>query len=457
MLPRRELLAVGALPALLGLAAPSIARAQLPVAARPGARRVETFDLANGLKVLVLPSRRAPIVQQMLWYRVGSADEAPGKSGIAHFLEHLMFKGTPEVPAGEFSKRVSRVGGRDNAFTSFDYTAYHQNVAADRLEMIMRMEADRMANLIVSEKELLPERDVILEERRQVVESRPSSLLDEVTREALFGRRAYGVPIIGYPEEIAKLGVDDARSFHDLHYAPNNAILIVAGDTTVEAVRALAERYYAPARPKTIPARVRPDAPAADLPRQVERVDKRVAQPEWSRDYIAPSYRKGATEHAFGLQILTQVLGGHQTSRLYRSLVVDRKIALEAAAGYSARSLGLTAFGIGLSPAPQRTIAEIETAAMAEIERVRQDGVTAEEVERAKRRLIASTVYALDSMSSGPGLYGAALATGGTVAEVDEWPERIAATTVAQVNAAARATLDDKRAVTSLLLPETKR
>jgi len=456
MLTRRDLLAAGSVASLFGLAAPLQAQAQTKVSmpALPPVPSAKTFELANGLQVIVLPSARAPIINQMIWYKVGSADEQPGKSGIAHFLEHLMFKGTPSVPPGEFSKIVARSGGRDNAFTSYDYTAYHQTVAADQLDMIMRMEADRMSNLIVAEQELLPERDVVLEERRQVVESRPAALLDEVTREALYGRQGYGIPVIGFPQEIRGLGVADARAFYDHHYAPNNATLIIAGDTTADAVRALADKYFASAARKDIPPRTRSAAIGAGLPRTVERRDRRVAQAEWSRDYVAPSYRLGETRHAYALQVLSQALGGGQTGRLYRTLVLDSKIALDASTGYSPQALGLTSFGIGVTPAPQRTMADAAAAATQQVALLLRDGIADDEIDRAKRRLLAGAIYARDSLSSGPRMYGSTLTTGGTMADVDEWPSRIVAVTSGQIMEAARAVLDESRSVTSLLLPE---
>ncbi|MCW5748402.1 MAG: insulinase family protein [Alphaproteobacteria bacterium] len=456
MLTRRNLLTAGSVASLFGLGAPLVARGQTPVSMPVLAPTLpaHTFELANGLQVIVLPSARAPIVTQMVWYKVGSADEPPGKSGIAHFLEHLMFKGTPNVPAGEFSKVISRVGGRDNAFTSYDYTAYHQTVAADQLDMVMRMEADRMANLIVAEKELLPERDVVLEERRQVVESRPSALLDEVTREALFGRQGYGIPVIGFPQEIRELGVADAKAFYDHHYAPNNAILIVAGDTTVDGVRALADKYYAPIARKDVPARTRSDAVGDGLPRRVERRDRRVTQPEWSRDYLAPSYRMGETQQAYALQVFAQVLGGGQTGRLYRALVLDQKIALDASAGYSAQSLGWASFGVGVSTVPKRSMDEAAAAVQQVIDQTLRDGVSEEDLLRAKRRLLAAAIYARDSLASGPRIYGSTLTTGGGLAEVADWPARIGAVTREQVMSAASAVLVEARSVTSLLLPE---
>ncbi len=452
---RRRLLGAG----LAAVALPAgLARAQgphpaSPAPAVPPMELVESV-LGNGLQVVVLPSQRAPIVTQMLWYKVGSADEDPGQSGLAHFLEHLMFKGTPSVEPAAFSRIVSRTGGRDNAFTSYDYTGYFQTVAPEHLELVMRMEADRMANLVIIEKELLPEREVVLEERRQVVDSRPSALLSEAASLKMWGQRGYGLPISGYPEEIRKLGVAEAMAFYRRHYAPNNAALIVAGDVTPQAVFRLADRYYGGHPRRDVAARARPAAAAPDLPQRIERRDGRVRQIEVNRDYVAPSYRAGESQHAWALQILAQVLGGSEVSRLWRSLVIERQVALSIATQYSAQALGLSAFALWASQAPGRTAAEIEAALDEEIDRMLQTGPTADEVARAKARLQAATIYARDSLNSGPRRYGAAIATGGSIAEVETWPERIAAVTAEQVLMAARAVLRADRSVTSLLLPE---
>ena len=441
------------------LAAGAFAAARVPAHAQstitlalPGRFGAETLSLPNGLRIVVLPSKRAPVVLHMVWYEVGGADEPEGQSGIAHFLEHLMFKGTPKVPPGEFSKIVARSGGRDNAFTSHDYTGYHQTVAADRLEMVMEMEADRMTNLVLSEKELLPERDVVLEERRSRIENSPAALLDEAAREALFGKRGYGIPVSGWPDEIRKLGVAEATAFYRRFYTPNNAILVVAGDTSVEAVQRLAEKHYGPIARRDVAPRTRSDQPG-ELPRLLVRRDQRVRQPQWGRDFLAPSYKMGETRHAFPLQVAAQILGGNQISRLYRSLVVEQKIAVSASAGYSAGALGLESFGLGATPAAQSNVAAVEAAVSAVVDRFLQDGPSEEEVTRAKRRLIASVVYSRDSLSSGPHIFGQALTTGRTVADVIAWPERIMAVSTAEIRAAAQAVLVPARAVTSHLLP----
>jgi zinc protease len=422
----------------------------LSVARRPA----DSFTLANGLQVVVLPSRRAPIVTQVVIYKVGSADELYGRTGIAHFLEHMMFKGTANMPAGEFSRIVSRNGGRENAFTDFDVTGYHQTIAADRLELVMGMEADRMANLRIVEKELVPERQVVLEERRMRIDNVPSSLLDEAVREQLFGRhKPYGMPVVGYVDDVKKLGPGDLTAFYRRWYAPNNAVLIVAGDTGTDAVRKLAEKHYGPLPRRPVEARRRPSEGAKDLPQKVIRADARVVEARWSRDYLAPSYRMGETKHAHALTVLARLFGGTETSRLWRALVVDSGVALSASANYGAVSLGLTSFGFDAHPARGRGIAEVESAIADQVKKLLDDGVTAEEVERAQNRLLAQAIYAQDSLASGPRIYGSMLSTGGTVADVDEWPKRIAAVTRDDVLAAARHVLRDDGTVTSLLTP----
>ena len=289
MMRRRSLL--GGLGAGLAFAPLAPASAKLFSVER---RRAETFTLANGLQAVVLPSSRAPIVTQLVIYKVGSADEVYGKTGIAHFLEHMMFKGTATVGPTEFSRTVSKNGGRDNAYTTYDSTGYYQTVAPDRLELVMRMEADRMAGLRITEKELIPERQVVLEERRMRTENSPSALLDEAVNEQLYGRhKPYGMPVSGYVDDVKRLTVADLMAFYGKYYAPNNAILIVAGDTTVEQVRKLAEKYYGPVAARKVEPRRRPDAGATDLPQRTIRADARVNEPRWSRHYLAPSYRQG--------------------------------------------------------------------------------------------------------------------------------------------------------------------
>jgi len=417
-------------------------------------RPSETFTLPNGLQVVVLPSSRAPIVTQMLVYKVGSADETYGQTGIAHFLEHMMFKGTGVLAATEFSRTVTRNGGRDNAFTDFDMTGYHQTIASDRLELVMRMEADRMVNLRILDSELRPERQVVLEERRMRVDNVPSEMLDEAVREQLFGlHKPYAMPTAGYADDVKKLGVNELVAFYRRFYAPNNAVLIIAGDAKAEAVRKLAEKYYGPIPSRRVVARQRPAEGGGDLPQRVTRADERVPEPRWSRDFLAPSYRVGETRHVHALQVLTRLFGGSETSRLSRALVTRDKIALSATSGYGATSLGLTSFEIAVQPARGRGVAEVEAAVGDQMKRVLDGEVRAEEVERAQNRLLAGAIYSQDSLASGPRLYGSALSTGGSIAEIDGWPQAIAAVRPDDVVAAARHVWRDEGAVTSMLTP----
>jgi zinc protease len=412
-----------------------------------------TFKLANGLEVVVITNMRAPIVTHMVWYRVGSADEPRGKSGIAHYLEHLMFKGTDQIKPGEFSRTIARNGGRENAFTDQDYTGYFQNVAVDRLPLVMRMEADRMANLRLTEEIARPELGVVLEERRTRTDNQPSARLFEQVQASLFVHHPYGIPIIGWEHEIRGLDYRDALDFYRTWYAPNNATLIVAGAVTADEVRPLAEQFYGPIPARPVPARVRVAEPEHVASVKLEMTSDRVRQPSWSRRYLAPSYHAGDAKLAYPLQVLTEILGGGETSRLNRALVVQQQVAASAGADYDATRLDLGTFTIYATPRPGREIADLERAVEAEVRRVRDEGVSDEEVARAKMRLQAATVYALDSLSTGARTIGAALSTGSSVDDVEAWPERIGAVTADDVRAAARAVLKDETAVTALLKP----
>lgn len=426
-------------------------------AAQPTTAQVfnpETFTLANGLQVVVISNHRSPIVTQMVWYKAGAADEAWGKSGIAHFLEHLMFRGTRDVPPGEFSKIVAHNGGRDNAFTSYDYTGYFQNVSRDRLDLVMKLESGRMAGLTLTDDVVNPERDVILEERRQVVENRPSALLREQMNAALFLNHPYHRPVIGWEHEMRALTRDDAIAWYEKYYTPSNAILIVAGDITVEELKPLAEKYYGPIPARAVPPRMRPKEPPPRAPRRVELKDSRVPQPSITRTYLAPSYSAGATEHAYALQVFAELLGGAATSQLNRTLVLDQQLATSAGAWYDPTALDLGSFGVSASARSGTDIHDLEAALDAQIQDILTKGANEDEVERAKSRMRASAIYARDSLSTGARIIGAALTTGQTIADVEAWPERIGAVTTAQVNAAARAILMPERSVTGLLLPK---
>jgi len=413
----------------------------------------ETFTLANGMQVVVVPNHRMPVVVHMVWYKVGAADEMDGESGVAHFLEHLMFKGTETYPDGAFSQIVARNGGRENAFTGSDYTAYHQTVAKDRLELVMRMEADRMTNLILNDDQVEPERQVILEERRMRTESNPGALLAEQVDASLFLNYPYRRPVIGWEHEIRSLSRERILAFYRRWYAPNNAILVVAGDITAAELRPMAEKYYGvlPRGPDI--ERLRPQEPPQRAARRVVLKDERVRQPSWSRVYLAPGYFYGDAGRIHALEVLAEVLGGGATSRFYRHFVVEGKQAVSAGVSYSGEAVGPGRFGLYVSPRPGVTLAETEQSVEALLAEVMRTGLETDEVERAKERIIAGAVYARDSLGGGARALGAALAIGLKVDDVEEWPERIRAVTIDDVNAALRAVIDPDRSVTAELLP----
>ena len=416
----------------------------------------DTFTLENGMQVVVVENHRVPVVTHMVWYRVGAADEGPGETGVAHFLEHLMFKGTPRFPDGEFSTIVARNGGQENAFTSYDYTGYFQTVARDRLELVMEMEADRMTNLVLSDEDIDTERLVVLEERRSRTDNNPAALLNEQVSAALYLNHPYRRPIIGWEHEIRGLNRESILGFYERWYAPNNAILVVAGDITADELRPLAEKYYGTIQRAETPQRVRPAEPPQRAARQVVYRDARVRQPSWRRSFLSPSYVTGETQHAYALEILSDILGGGTTSRLYRDLVVRQKIAVSAGAYYSPDNLGPGRFLIYASPVPGVTMADLEAAVEVVVGAILSTGVTDEEVARSINTMQASAVYARDSLSGGARTLGAALASGQTIEDVESWPERISAVTSNAVNAAAAHVFAETRSVTAHLLPEEK-
>ena len=440
--------ALVAMAALLWLAAPPQVRAEVFDA--------ETFTLDNGLQVVAVTNRLAPVVTHMLWYRVGSADDPAGRSGLAHYTEHLMFLGTDAHPEGEFDRLVQRNGGRHNAFTSSDFTAYHQSIAVDRLPLVMGLEADRMRDLAVDEERALVEREVVLQERLQRTDNSPSGQLNEQMLAALYQHHPYRIPVIGWQHEIAALTLDDALAFQDRWYVPNNAIVIVAGDIDAETLRPLVQAAYGdiPRGPDIVRARVQ--EPAQFAPRRVTLAHPEVQQAEWWRYYLSPAYGTAdlpATPYA--LQVLNELFGGGLASRLYRSLVVDQGVAVSAGSFYAPVAVDDAQFGLFVTPGDGVTLAELEAAVDAEIDRLLTDGVTEEEVARARERLAIEAVYARDSVGAAARVIGRALTTGQTLDEVQMWPERIAAVTAAEVVAAAELLFDERRSVTGWLQPAT--
>ncbi len=416
-------------------------------------QKVAHFALANGLEVVVVPDHRAPVVTHMIWYKVGAADETPGKSGLAHFLEHLMFKGTTQNPGDTFSRAVADIGGQENAFTSSDYTGFFQRVPREHLKEMMAYEADRITGLVLTDEVVRPELNVVLEEQNMRVANNPNSRLGEQMDAALFLNHPYGRPVIGWRKEIESLSRDDALAFYRRFYTPNNAIVVVAGDVTPDEVRAAAEATYGKVAPRAgIGPRRRPMEPAPEAPRTVTLADPRVEQPSVSRMYLVPSRTTAKPGDSEALEVLTHALGTGANSRLYRALVVDNHVALTAGAHYSATGLDYGRLSVYGAPRPGKTLHEVEAAMDAVLADVSEHGITADELEVAKNRLIADAVYAQDNQATLARWYGAALASGETVEAVRDWPERIRAVTAEQVREAARTWLNTRASVTGYLV-----
>ena len=430
---------------------PAILSLALPLQAA----EVTDFKLDNGLEVVVIEDHRAPAVVHMVWYRVGSADEPPGKSGIAHFLEHLMFKATDELKSGELSETVARNGGSDNAFTSYDYTAYFQRIAADRLELVMRMEASRMDGLALVEDDIATERDVVIEERNQRTENDPGALFSEQRSAAQYLNHPYGIPIIGWKHEAHSLTLEDAVSFYEQHYGPNNAILVVAGDVEPDEVRALAETYYGviPPNPNVKP-RQRVTEPPQLAERRLVFSDPRVANPYVVRTYLAPERDPGAQEKAAALTMLAQVLGGSpQTSVFAEKLNFGPPRAIYSAAWYSGQMLDDTTFGMVIVPAEGMSLEDAEAAMDQAVAEFLEEGVDLDALERIKMQIRSSEIYALDDISNVANRYGAGLTSGLTIADIEAWPSILEAVTEDDIIAAAREVFDRRNAVTGYIMP----
>ena len=428
--------------------------------AAAGGARAKVFSptvttLSNGLQVVVIENHLAPVVTQMVWYKTGAADEDADHSGIAHFLEHLMFKGTPTVGPGEFSKIIGRNGGEDNAFTYYDYTAYFQTIKSDRLELIMKLEADRMQNLALTDDQVYPERDVIVEERRQRIDGSPEARLVEALRYALLVNSPYGRPAIGWEQEMEKLTTADAIAWYKKWYVPNNAILIVVGDVKPEDVKALAEKYYGPIPARPVPERARPQiAPLPGAERRITLRDPDIHQPSFSRYYIAPNFSAKTRKEALALEVFDEIFGAGDTGRLYLALTVKTKVATAAGSSYDDTAVDPVAYSIFASPAPGKDIAAVEKGVDAVIESLVKDGVTEAEVTDAKTRLEADAILARDSLDGPAHAIGEALTTGQTIDDVENWPDEIAAVTRDDVNAAMRKVFGkDAVSATGWLLP----
>jgi zinc protease len=440
--------------AVLGVAVLALADHPASSQAAPQ-RRASEFTLANGMHVVVIPDRRAPVVTHVVWYRVGGADNIAGQSGLAHFLEHLMFKSTGRLKTGELSNVVARLGGRDNAVTTHDATYYFQRLPKEHLKTAMVMEADRMRNLKLIDTEVSTERQVVIQERRSVVDSKPLAILDELITAALYLNHSYRIPVIGWGPEIPKLSRELALEFYNRFYAPNNAILIVAGDVTEAEVRKLAQDAYGRIRAQPRLARPpRPVEPAQRAARRIELRDPRAGTLSLQRYYVAPSYKTAQAGEAEALDLLVTILGDGPTSRLYLQLVEEKNVAANAGASYSGVALDggtLNVYAIAGDGVKQEALEQAIDGVLAQFIK---EGPTDEELEQAKNSLVASYIYSADNQAALAQRYGSNLVIGRTIADVEDWPERLGRVSAADVKKAAAKYLDLQSSVTGFLVPQ---
>ncbi|MBV8549575.1 MAG: insulinase family protein [Alphaproteobacteria bacterium] len=412
------------------------------------------FTLGNGLEVIVVPNHVAPVVTQMVWYKVGASDEVGKKRGIAHYLEHLMFRGTPSIPDGEFSKIIASQGGTENAFTSYDYTAYFETVAADRLPMIMQMEADRMHNLVIAPDTAKPELSVVLNERQQRTDNNPIGRFVEKVRHTLLPHHPYGLPLIGFRHQIESLTAADAQAFYNAHYAPNNAVVVISGDVTPDDVMRLAASIYGAVPRRDVEARRA--LPPATLPKSgsFSMVDAGIEQPQVELHIVVPSYHTQKQQEAYAYEVLNAILDEGESGLLYRRLVRGKGLASGVASSYDPDARGDADLTIAISPAPEKKVAQVEKALRDTLNDLAQKGLDDKAVNDAKARLKREAIFARDSLMMPGYVFGSALATGHSVAAVEAWPQRIEAVTTEQVNDALRDMLKNPHTLVAELLPD---
>jgi zinc protease len=410
--------------------------------------------LKNGLRIIVKEDRRAPTVAQMVWYRIGSMDEVDGASGVAHVLEHMMFKGTPSVGPGEFNKLVAAAGGRDNAFTSRDYTAYFQQVPKEKLPEMMRLEADRMRHLNVDPKEFAQEIKVVMEERRMRTDDNPQSRLFEQMNAVAFQAHPYRRPIIGWMNDLETMTAADARAWYDTWYVPNNAYVVIVGDVDHREVFALAEKYYGVLESRALPVRKPQVEPAQDGTRRVN-VKAPAELPVLIMGWKAPVLRDVEKDSdPYALTMLAAVLDGHDAARLTRKLVREDKVALSVGIDYDSTARGPGMVYLHGSPSAGRTVADLETALRAEITRIQKDGVSEQELKRARAQLVAAEVYKLDSMFGQAMEIGQTESAGIPYQKIDRMLEKLQQVTAAEVQAVAKKYFSDDTLTIGVLDPQ---
>ena len=416
----------------------------------------DTFEktLGNGLKVIVKEDHRAPVVVQQVWYHVGSMDEWTGMTGISHVLEHMMFKGTRRVPAGEFSKRIAAAGGRENAFTSYDYTAYFQMLHKSRLPLAMKLESDRMHNLVVPKKEFAKEIQVVMEERRWRTDDSPHSLLSEQLMATMFEQHPYHHPVIGWMSDLKRLNVDDVRAWYRRWYRPNNAVLVVAGDVDPKKVFALAQRYYG-----SIPRRPIPATPDYTEPPQ-QGIRRIVVKAPAELPYMIMAYHAPALHHPseqwkpYALEVLAGVLDGNAAARLNKSLVREQQLASNVGAGYDPLSRGPDVFMLEGTPSEGKTAADLEAGLRAQIDKVAKDGISEDELKRVKAQITASHVYQRDSVFYQAMQIGQMESLGLSYKDIPVMLQKLQAVTAQQVQDVAQEFFKDDNLTVAVLDPQ---
>lgn len=426
----------------------------LPLPAETVPPKTETFTLANGLEVIVIPNHRVPAVSHMIWYRVGAADDPPEKSGLAHFHEHMMYQGTTRIPPGQYAELIAAAGGEQNAFTGADATAYYITIAKEQLPLAMMLEADRMGTLVVPGNMAIKEKEIIIEERRMRIENNPAAMLYEQMNASLFRNHPYRLPVIGWMHEMEGLNKVDVMRFHTAWHHPNNAVLILSGDITAKEAEPLVRQYYGGLPRAAVPARRWASEPPQNTARRVVMHHPNVKQPMWARSYMTSSLGYGVKEQGLPTLLLSQLLGGGKTSALYRSLVVDKKLASDVSTGYDVFTIGPSRFEISATPAAGVSMEQIEKAVEEELARAASGEFAAADIIRAKTLLKAESVYARDGLSSMARIMGWIRMTGLSYDYFQEWPKLVEAVTPAQIKAAAIATLRPEQSVTGELLPE---
>ena len=411
---------------------------------------VTSFSLENGMRVVVVEDHRAPVVTHMVWYRAGASDENSGKSGIAHLLEHLLFKETENVENGEFSKTVAALGGSDNAFTSQDYTAYYQRVSKQYLDLMMYYESDRMKNLKISELDFNTEVKVVIEERSQRTDSKPGALFNEQNMASLYLNHPYGVPIVGWRHELDDLVLEDAIDFYKTYYSPNNAILIVSGDVDPKNVQILANKFYGSLENTIyLDVRKRPAEPPQIVERRLIFEDERVSQPYITRTYLAAERDQGQQREAAALTLLADLIGSDGIqSILGKTLQLDNKKAIYTNAYYNGLSYDDTNFSLIVVPNNDVTLLDIEAELDKIINTFISKGIDEDHLERIKFQYKAQQIYSLDSAYSQARRFGVALTSGLTIEDVLAWPKIIQDIKSAEILAAAVSLFKKESSVT---------